>query len=114
MLSVPVSFRRRSPGFLVSTKKNVSDKAAQVEKVDFSGSTEAARVLPWLESGSVDEEQDNAHGIPVLVYLQRHSAPQGLPTPLANEGYTLNTPLIKEPDSNVSGNFNPIRINPYF
>ncbi|KAL0951413.1 hypothetical protein HGRIS_008105 [Hohenbuehelia grisea] len=31
-------------------------QAVQVEKVDVSGSTEAARVLPWLESGSVDEQ----------------------------------------------------------
>ncbi|KAL0957245.1 hypothetical protein HGRIS_001059 [Hohenbuehelia grisea] len=69
MLSVPVSFRRRFPRlsgqyeekclrrseYLIRVSPFVG-QAAQVEKVDVSGSTEAARVLPWLESGSVDEE----------------------------------------------------------
>ncbi|KAL0953237.1 hypothetical protein HGRIS_004490 [Hohenbuehelia grisea] len=76
-----------------------------------------------VKVGSVDFQQDDSHGNPVLAYLQRHGAPQGLPTPLANEGYTLtsegvstsfNAPLTNEPYSNVSGDFNPIHINPYF
>ncbi|KAL0959379.1 hypothetical protein HGRIS_014632 [Hohenbuehelia grisea] len=72
---------------------------------------------------SVDFQQDDSHGNPVLPYLQRHGAPQRLPTPLAHEGYTLtskgvstsfNAPLTNEPCSNVLGDFNPIHTNPYF
>ena len=71
---------------------------------------------------SVDFQQDGLQGNLVLAYLQRHGMPQGLTTSLAN-GYSLNTPdvsttfnapLTNEPNSKISGEFNPIRINPYF
>jgi fatty acid synthase subunit alpha, fungi type len=46
---------------------------------------------------------------------------QGLLTPLPNKGYLLTTepapfvaPLTNEPYSKVSGDFNPIHVNPYF
>ncbi|KAJ7019830.1 fatty acid synthase [Mycena alexandri] len=67
--------------------------------------------------------QDDSRGNPVVAYIQRHGTPQGLATPLANEGYTLtnasgatifNAPLTNEPYSKISGDFNPIHINPYF
>ncbi|PFH52946.1 hypothetical protein AMATHDRAFT_138867 [Amanita thiersii Skay4041] len=73
--------------------------------------------------GSVDFQQENSHGNPVLAYLQRHGKPIGLPTPLSNEGYTMsksvdgttfNAPLTNEPYSKISGDFNPIHVNPYF
>ncbi|KAE9399788.1 fatty acid synthase [Gymnopus androsaceus JB14] len=73
--------------------------------------------------GSVDFQADDAHGNPVVSYLQRHGVIQGLTVPLANEGYTLTStegstsfsaPLTNEPYSGVSGDFNPIHINPYF
>ncbi|KAJ7041493.1 acyl transferase domain-containing protein [Mycena alexandri] len=73
--------------------------------------------------GSVDFQQDDSRGNPVVAYIQRHGTPQGLATPLANEGYTLtnasgatifNAPLTNEPYSKISGDFNPIHINPYF
>jgi len=73
--------------------------------------------------GSVDFQADDAHGNPVVSYLQRHGVVQGLIVPLANEGYTLtgtegstsfSAPLTNEPYSGVSGDFNPIHINPYF
>lgn len=74
-----------------------------------------------VKVGSVDFQQDDSQGNPVLAYVQRHGSPQGLLTPLANEGYTLtegsvvfNAPLTNEPYSKVSGDFNPIHINPYF
>ncbi|KAL0959426.1 hypothetical protein HGRIS_014670 [Hohenbuehelia grisea] len=76
-----------------------------------------------VKVGSVDFQQDDSHGNSVLAYLQRHGAPQRLPTPLAHEGYTLtskgvstsfNAPLTNEPCSNVLGDFNPIHTNPYF
>ncbi|KAF7311699.1 Fatty acid synthase subunit alpha [Mycena indigotica] len=71
--------------------------------------------------GSIDFEPDDGRGNPVVAYIQRHGVAQGLSTPLPNEGYTLNStpisfhaPLTNEPYSKVSGDFNPIHINPYF
>ncbi|KAJ7077160.1 fatty acid synthase [Mycena belliarum] len=73
--------------------------------------------------GTIDFQQDDARGNPVVAYIHRHGLPQGLSTPLANEGYTLtntsgatvfNAPLTNEPYSKISGDFNPIHINPYF
>lgn len=71
--------------------------------------------------GSVDLQQDHCRGTPVVAYIQRHGSPQGLATPLANDGYTLssgaitfNAPFTNEPYSAISGDFNPIHVNPYF
>ncbi|KAJ6477506.1 fatty acid synthase, partial [Mycena sanguinolenta] len=71
--------------------------------------------------GSVNFHQEDSRGNPVVAYLQRHGTPHGLLTPLPNEGYTLtpgttvfNAPLTNEPYSKISGDFNPIHINPYF
>jgi hypothetical protein len=70
----------------------------------------------------VDFQQDDCQGNPVVAYLLRHGNPQGSLTPLANDAYTLSkdgstvfiTPLTNEPYSKISGDFNPIHINPYF
>jgi fatty acid synthase subunit beta len=76
-----------------------------------------------VKVGSVYFQQDDSQGNPVLAYLQHHGTPQGLLTPLANEGYTFantarmtvfNSPLTNEPCSKISGDFNPIHLNPYF
>lgn len=73
--------------------------------------------------GYVDFQEDDCKGNPVAAYLQRHGVQQDLPTPLANNGYSLTTadvsstfttPLTNEPYSKVSGDFNPIHVNPYF
>ncbi|KAJ6624064.1 fatty acid synthase [Mycena sp. CBHHK59/15] len=73
--------------------------------------------------GTIDFQQDDSRGNPVVAYIHRHGTPQGLSTPLLNEGYTLtntagatvfNAPLTNEPYSKISGDFNPIHINPYF
>ncbi|KAJ7762020.1 fatty acid synthase [Mycena maculata] len=73
--------------------------------------------------GTVDFQQDDSRGNPVVAYIHRHGIPQGLSTALPNEGYTLtnssgptvfNAPLTNEPYSKISGDFNPIHINPYF
>ncbi|EGN98830.1 hypothetical protein SERLA73DRAFT_168429 [Serpula lacrymans var. lacrymans S7.3] len=72
--------------------------------------------------GSVEFEQEGCQGNPVLAYLQRHGNPEGRLTPLTNEGYTMSntvstvfsTPFTNEPYSKISGDFNPIHINPYF
>jgi fatty acid synthase subunit alpha len=76
-----------------------------------------------VKVGTVDFQQDDSQGNPVLAYVQRHGTPEGLVTPLPNDGYTLttvdestffNAPLTNEPYSKISGDFNPIHINPYF
>ncbi|PPQ94469.1 hypothetical protein CVT25_001102 [Psilocybe cyanescens] len=76
-----------------------------------------------VKVGSIEFQQDDSQGNPVLAYLQRHGSPLGLTTPLANEGYALTNseistvfraPLTNEPYSKISGDFNPIHINPYF
>lgn len=76
-----------------------------------------------VKVGSIDFQQDDSQGNPVLAYLQRHGTPEGLVTPLPNDGYTLtntagtttfNAPLTNEPYSKISGDFNPIHVNPYF
>jgi hypothetical protein len=75
-----------------------------------------------VKVGSVDFQQDDSQGNPVLAYLQRRGTAQGLTTPLAN-GYSLNipdvsttfdAPLTNKPYSKISGDFNPIHVNPYF
>ena len=75
-----------------------------------------------VKVGSVDFLQDDSRGNPVLAYLQRHGVQQGSPSPLPNEGYTMSkadsttfsTPSTNEPYSKISGDFNPIHVNPYF
>lgn len=93
------------------------------ENVSVSGDIFVRNQLKVLvKVGSIDFQQDDSQGNPVLAYVQRHGAPQGLSTPLANDGYTLSTavgttfnaPLTNEPYSKISGDFNPIHINPYF
>jgi fatty acid synthase subunit alpha len=77
----------------------------------------------FVKVGSGDFQQDDCQGNPVVAYVQRHGTPQGRLTPLANDGYTLTTtegstdfssPLTNEPYLKISGDFNPIHINPYF
>lgn len=76
-----------------------------------------------VKVGSVDFVHDDSRGNPVVEYLRRHGQPQGQMTPLPNDGYTMSTPpgttvftspATNEPYSKVSGDFNPIHVNPYF
>ena len=76
-----------------------------------------------VKVGSVDFQEDNCHGNPIVAYIKRHGRPQGSLTALPNGGYSLintdgttlfNSLLTNEPYSKISGNFNPIHINPYF
>jgi fatty acid synthase subunit alpha, fungi type len=76
----------------------------------------------YVKVGSVDFPQDDSQGNPVVAYLRLHGNPQGSLTSLANDAYTpledgsaaFTTPLTNESYSKVSGDFNPIHINPYF
>ncbi|CAE6460687.1 unnamed protein product [Rhizoctonia solani] len=65
----------------------------------------------------------HAHGNLVLSYLSRHGEVQGDVKKLEGNGYTLTSsdisssfiaPATNEPYSKISGDFNPIHINPYF
>ncbi|KIJ51487.1 hypothetical protein M422DRAFT_203704 [Sphaerobolus stellatus SS14] len=71
----------------------------------------------------IESRIENAHGNVVLSYLKRHGKPVGTASLFETGGYTLtsseypatfNTPLTNEPYSKISGDFNPIHINPYF
>ncbi|KAI0311286.1 acyl transferase domain-containing protein, partial [Amylostereum chailletii] len=75
-----------------------------------------------VKVGSVAFDRDECQGNPVVEYLKRHGEAQGKAVPLASE-YTLTTsdvatsfqsPATNEPYSQISGDFNPIHINPYF
>jgi fatty acid synthase subunit alpha, fungi type/fatty acid synthase subunit beta, fungi type len=76
-----------------------------------------------IKVATVDSIVEEAHGNVVLGYLKRHGQPLGLPTLFESGGYTLlstdqpaqfTAPLTNEPYSKISGDFNPIHINPYF
>jgi fatty acid synthase subunit alpha, fungi type len=108
--------------FRIQSQVSFKDKTAY-RNVSVSGDIFVRNQLKVLvKVGSVDFQQDDLQGNPVLAYLQRHGTPQGLTTSLAN-GYSLNTPdvsttfnapLTNEPYSKISGDFNPIHVNPYF
>ena len=72
-----------------------------------------------VQVATIDYEAHNSHGNPVLEYLKRHGAPVGNAIPLET-GYSIATPSsyvtpsTNEPYSKISGDFNPIHINPYF
>ncbi|KAG8889684.1 3-oxoacyl-[acyl-carrier-protein] synthase [Tulasnella sp. 332] len=73
--------------------------------------------------GSVEFSNGLSHGNPVIAYLQRHGRIEDMSAKFENGGYTLTSskvpsvlvaPATNEPYSKVSGDFNPIHINPYF
>jgi len=76
----------------------------------------------FVKVRSVDFQQDDCQGNPIVAYIQCHGTPQGRLVTLTNDGYALtiegltilNSPLTNELYSKISGDFNPIHINPYF
>jgi fatty acid synthase subunit alpha len=113
--------------FRIQSQVSFKDKTAY-RNVSVSGDIFVRNQLKVLvKVGSVDFQQDDLQGNPVLAYLQCHGTPQGLTTPLTN-GYSLNTPdvsttfnapLTNEPYSKVSTPFtltltSPICISPYY
>jgi len=109
--------------FCVQSRVMFKDKTSYHD-VSVSGDVFICDQLKRLvKVGSVDFEQDNCQGNPVVTYLQWNGAPQGLVTLLPNDGYNMtssegavsfNSPLTNDPYLNVSGDFNPIHVNPYF
>ena len=114
---------RRGPSliFRISSQVSFKDKVSYSEVSVFGDVFVRDQLKHLAKVASVYFRQDDCKGNPVVSYVQRHGTPQGLPTPLANGGYTLassdatfNAPLTNEPYSKVSGDFNPIHVNPYF
>ena len=70
----------------------------------------------------VNFEHDKSQGNLVVAYLQHHGLAKSAPIPLTTEyHFTLDSnpslyraPSTNEPYSKVSGDFNPIHMNPYF
>ncbi|KAG5646963.1 hypothetical protein DXG03_001686 [Asterophora parasitica] len=109
--------------FRIRSQVSFKDKT-NYRNVSVSGEIFTRNQLKVLvKVGSVDFQQEDSHGNPVLAYIQRHGTAEGVVTPLPNGGYTLtntdgstvfNSPLTNEPYSKISGDFNPIHVNPYF
>ena len=80
------------------------------------------KIKRLVKVGYVDFEQDDCHGNPVVAYVQRHGTAEGTVTYLPNDGYTMTdpatttftTPFSNQGYSNISKDFNPIHVNPYF
>ncbi|KAH7884386.1 hypothetical protein F5I97DRAFT_1968464 [Phlebopus sp. FC_14] len=108
--------------FRVQSEVTFKDKTSYRD-VSVSGDVFMRDQLKRLRKvGSVEFNQEGCQGNPIVAYLQRHGVPEGRVTPLTNEGYTMSgkmptsftAPVTNEPYSKVSGDFNPIHINPYF
>jgi fatty acid synthase subunit alpha, fungi type len=109
--------------FRVRSQVSFKDKTS-FRNVSVSGDIFVRDQLKALvKVGSVDFQRDDSQGNPVLAYLQRFGSPEGLVVPLPNGRYSLmksdedttfNAPVTNEPYSQVSGDFNPIHVNPYF
>ncbi|QRV90063.1 fatty acid synthase subunit beta [Ceratobasidium sp. AG-Ba] len=76
-----------------------------------------------IKVATVSHTTGHAHGNLVLSYLSRHGEAQGDVQKLDGNGYSLTSsavpstfiaPATNEPYSKISGDFNPIHINPYF
>ena len=75
--------------FRIQSQVSFKDRTAY-RHVSVSGDIFIRNQLKVLvKVGSVDFQQDDSQGNPVLSYLQRHGTLPGLTTSLANEGYTL-------------------------
>ena len=107
--------------FRISSQVSFKDKVSYSEVSVFGDVFVRDQLKHLVKVASIYFRQDDCKGNPVVSYVQRHGTPQGLPTPLANGGYTFansdaifNAPLTNEPYSKISGDFNPIHVNPYF
>ena len=80
------------------------------------------KIKRFVKVGYVDFEQEDCHGNPVVAYVQRHGTAEDTVTYLPNGGYTMTdpstttftAPFSNQCYSNISKDFNPIYVNPYF
>ena len=69
---------------------NVSTSETLYRGVAVSGDIFIRDQLKHLvKVGSVDFQEDNCHGNPIVAYIKRHGRPQGSLTALPNGGYSL-------------------------
>ncbi|KAM3582650.1 fatty acid synthase alpha subunit Lsd1 [Umbelopsis sp. WA50703] len=78
-----------------------------------------------VEVGAVQYEAGESHGNPVIEYLKRNAQPIEQASEFENGGYSVmpaesvyssvvHAPASNEPYATVSGDYNPIHVNPYF
>ncbi|KAG8997734.1 3-oxoacyl-[acyl-carrier-protein] synthase [Tulasnella sp. JGI-2019a] len=109
--------------FKVQSEYSYKDKSTYSE-VSVEGEVFVRNQLKELVSvGTIEFTNGLSHGNPVIAYLQRHGQIEDVSAKFENGGYTLTSskipsilvaPATNEPYSKVSGDFNPIHINPYF
>ncbi|KAG8716660.1 3-oxoacyl-[acyl-carrier-protein] synthase [Ceratobasidium sp. 394] len=97
---------------------------ATYSSVSVEGSAYTRNQLKELvKVATISYSTGHAHGNLVLSYLSRHGEVQGEVKKFDGSGYSLTSsavpstfiaPATNEPYSKVSGDFNPIHINPYF
>ncbi|KAG1437378.1 hypothetical protein G6F46_014780 [Rhizopus delemar] len=79
----------------------------------------------FVEIAKVEYESGESHGNPVIEYLKRNAQEIEQAHFFENGGYSVMpsqstyssvvlAPSSNEPYANVSGDFNPIHVNPYF
>lgn len=94
-----------------------------LSSISVTGGIFVRNQLKELEKvGAVDFHESGVLGNPVLGFLARHGQVLGRASLFDNGGYTLSSkdhtsfraPFTNEPYSLISGDFNPIHINPYF
>lgn len=79
----------------------------------------------FVQVGKVDYEAGESHGNPVTEYLKRHGQEIEQAHFFENGGYSVmpakstyssvvHAPASNEPYAKISGDFNPIHVNPYF
>ena len=105
-----------------------SSGVAYRDKVNYRSVAVAGNVLvrdhlrSLVKVGYVDFEHNESQGNPIVTYLQCHGSAKSAPMPLTTEYHLTSdsnpslyrAPCMNEPYSKVSGDFNPIRTNPYF
>ncbi|EJU05022.1 fatty acid synthase [Dacryopinax primogenitus] len=99
------------------------------EKASFSGVHVVGaayirnQIRGLVQVATIDYESGPTQGNPVTAYLHRHGKQLGTEVMFENGGYAVTSaespslftaPFTNEPYSKVSGDFNPIHINPYF
>jgi len=97
-------------------------KAAQSSFVPFCDVFVCGHLSRLVKVTYVDFEHDERHGNPVMAYLWHHGSARSASIPVAAKYHlTLSTnpslyhaPSTNEPHSKVSGDFDPIHMNPYF
>lgn len=97
---------------------------ATYSSVSVEGSAYIRNQLKELvKVATVSYSTGHAHGNLVISYLSRHGEAQGEVKKFEGNGYSLTSaavpstfiaPATNEPYSKISGDFNPIHINPYF